>query len=588
MSYDIMFQQALTLHQQGQLDAAEQIYRQILETAPEHPDILNMLGLIAQAKGVHNQAIELFYRAIQKAPKHSPLYFNLGISLKESGRPIEALENLQKASELDPDTKEIYNEIGIIERSLNHIPEAQQAFLKALQIDTDYSEAKSHLAMTYLMSDRNKAVSFLTEISNQYPDEVLAPYFLSTLYYGAGEYAAALEHAKRAEAVAPRSSEAKLMLGLAELGLKHAQEAEVHFSLAVDLDSYNIDALINLANMESNRKDFDAAEKHYKRAIELDKENFNAHLNYANMLYFAGRLSEALEEYRAAIIINPQSAEACNNIGIILKDLREYEEALGLFFNAYSINPKYEEFSINIAETLTLLHRQDKNTAEKIAENWLKISPDDVFARQTNAAFRGEKLEDTKVYSEKLFDNFADNYELVLEKIAYSLPNRIRELAGDIKGTIVDLGCGSGLVGKALKSPQNQIIGIDISKKMLEKAAPKRVYSKLIKADILQYAQNSIATLSPALIVAADVFGYLGDLKPILTALKGQKLCFSVEVLEEEGDYKLNDGGRYRHNPQYVENILTENGFTQVSKYEVVLRKEGDLDVKGLLYFAQP
>lgn len=587
MSYDIMFQQALTLHQQGQLDAAEQIYRQILETAPDHPDILNMLGLIAQAKGVHNQAIELFYKAIQKAPKHSPFYFNLGISLKESGKPIEALENLQKASELDPDTKEIYTEIGIIERSLNHIPEAQQAFLKALQIDADDSEAKSHLAMTYLMTDRNKAVAFLSEIAAQYPNEVLAPYFLSTLYYDTDNFQDAYNQAKRAEEIAPRSSEIKLMLGLAELRLKHPDDAEAWFAQAVDLDRNNIDALINLGNMETNRKDFENAEKHYKRAIELDKNNFNARLNYANMLYFAARLSEALDEYRAAIIINPQSAEACNNIGIILKDLREYEEALGLFFNAYSINPKYEEFSINIAETLTLLHRQDQDTATKIAENWLKISPDDVFARQVNAAFKGEKLEDTKVYSEKLFDNFADNYELVLEKIAYNLPERIRELAGDVKGTVVDLGCGSGLVGKALKTPQNQIIGIDISKKMLENAAKKRVYSKLIKADILQYSANSLAALTPTLVVAADVFGYIGSLEPILAALKGQNICFSIETLTEDGDYKLNDAGRYRHNPQYVENLLQQNGFTQINKYEAVLRKEGDNDVNGLLYFAK-
>ena len=77
MSYDILFQQALSAHQQGRFGEAENIYRQILETAPEHPDVLNLLGLIAQAKGVHNQAVELFYRAIKKAPKHDPFYFNL-------------------------------------------------------------------------------------------------------------------------------------------------------------------------------------------------------------------------------------------------------------------------------------------------------------------------------------------------------------------------------------------------------------------------------------------------------------------------------------------------------------------------------
>ena len=48
MGYDLLFQQALGFHEQGRLNEAENIYRQILETAPNNPDILNLLGLIAQ------------------------------------------------------------------------------------------------------------------------------------------------------------------------------------------------------------------------------------------------------------------------------------------------------------------------------------------------------------------------------------------------------------------------------------------------------------------------------------------------------------------------------------------------------------
>ena len=66
MGYDLLFQQAIKLHEQGRLDEAENIYRQILETAPTNPDVLNLLGLIAQAKGRHAQAVELFYQAVKK------------------------------------------------------------------------------------------------------------------------------------------------------------------------------------------------------------------------------------------------------------------------------------------------------------------------------------------------------------------------------------------------------------------------------------------------------------------------------------------------------------------------------------------
>lgn len=588
MSYDILFQQALSAHQQGRFDEAENIYRQILETAPEHPDVLNLLGLIAQAKGVHNQAVELFYRAIKKAPKHAPFYFNLGISLSALGKNVEALDNLQKAAEFEENVKEIYNQQGLILHTLHRIPEAQQAFLKAIKIDSDYSEAKTNLAMTYFESDQDKAVKFLEDISEQYPQEILCRYHLSTLYFDRGEIEKSKKYALAAQQLNPASDDVSLILGLIAQKENNQPEAKTYFQTAVEQNPRNIAALLNLANIETNENNFEQAEKRYKKALDLDPNNLDAHINYANMLYQQQRLSEALEEYRAAVILNPHSAETSNNIGIILKDLGEFEDALGLFFNAYNLDADRIEYSVNIMETLILLYRRDKETALLIAENWLKHSPQNTFAQHTNAAFKGEKLEDNKVYTEKLFDNFADNYELVLEKIAYSVPGRIKDLAGDVKGTIVDLGCGSGLVGKALKNAENQIIGVDLSQNMLNKATEKGVYAELIKSDILEFCQNRLPQLQTSLIVAADVFGYIGNLAPVFSALKGKNICFSIEVSAETDDYKLNDAGRYRHNPAYIDRLLQENAFTQINKYDLSLRQENGEDVKGLLYFAKP
>ena len=588
MSYDILFQQALSAHQQGRFDEAESIYRQILETAPEHPDILNLLGLIAQAKGVHNQAMELFYRAIKKAPKHAPFFFNLSVSLFAMGKDVEALDNLQKASEYDPDVKEIYNQQGLVLRRMNRISDAQQAFLKALQLDKDYSEAKTNLAMTYYETDQNKSIKFLEEISSQYPNEALSRYLLSTLYFDLGNMDKAKEYALSAQNINPSADDISLILGLIAQKENNISDAKMYFTSAKEQNPRNISALLNLANIETNENNFDSAEKHYKKALDLAPDNLDAHINYANMLYKQGRLSEALEQYRAAVIIDPKSPETSNNIGVILKDLKEYEDALGLFFNAYTLDPEKEEFSINICETLILLYRQNKETALKIAENWQKHSPDNAFAQQVCAAFKGEKLENNKIYSEKLFDNFADNYELVIEKIAYGLPRRLAELARNVEGTIVDLGCGSGLAGQAVKNSKNQIIGIDISQNMLNKAAEKGIYSQLIKSDILDYCQTQLPSVQTSLVMAADVFGYIGNLSPIIESLKGRSICFSIEILNEDSDYKLNDALRYRHSPAYIDTLLQNNGFNQVKHFDIILRKENNEDVKGILYFARP
>ena len=66
MSYDNMLQKALKLHQQGNFDEAEKLYRQILQTTPDHPQVLNLIGLIAQSKALHEEAITYFEKSILK------------------------------------------------------------------------------------------------------------------------------------------------------------------------------------------------------------------------------------------------------------------------------------------------------------------------------------------------------------------------------------------------------------------------------------------------------------------------------------------------------------------------------------------
>ena len=74
MSYNDLFHEALTCFDNEDFDKAEVLTRQIAETAPNNPDILNLLGLIAQAKGIHEEACSYFSAAIRES-KDNPSYF---------------------------------------------------------------------------------------------------------------------------------------------------------------------------------------------------------------------------------------------------------------------------------------------------------------------------------------------------------------------------------------------------------------------------------------------------------------------------------------------------------------------------------
>ena len=56
---------AIQHHQAGRLQAAEQIYRQILALEPNHAEALHLLGLIAHQVGKHEVAVACIGRAIE-------------------------------------------------------------------------------------------------------------------------------------------------------------------------------------------------------------------------------------------------------------------------------------------------------------------------------------------------------------------------------------------------------------------------------------------------------------------------------------------------------------------------------------------
>ncbi|MBQ8481908.1 MAG: tetratricopeptide repeat protein [Alphaproteobacteria bacterium] len=575
MSYQLMFQKAVELHQNGALNEAEQIYRQILETAPQNADILNLLGLIAQAKGIHYEAVNYFYKAVDYAPKHFPIYFNLAVSLGALGRYVEAIEAYRKVLELKSDCKEAYLGLGNLYWAQNKTDDAKQAFQNALNIDNDYTEAKTNLA------ELNNDTETLQKISSGNPQ---ALFYLGRRAFKARKNDNSLEYLQKADNLIA-DSEIKTLLGEVLLSQKRNNEALQKFYQAVQINEHNITALVNIADLETQNRNFKEAEKYYHKAIETDGKNLRAHANYANMLCQNKRTLEALEEYRNAVIISPQSPELSYNLALILKTLEEYEQALDLMFHAFYLDSSHTEWSLNIAETLIMFNEKAPEKAKKICENWYEKMPDNIVVKHLWSAINHQIPDNEEEYNRLLFDNFAENYEKTLQNINYSVVDKITELHSPFKGKILDLGCGTGLLGTKIKTDENKIIGIDISANMLKIAAEKNVYEQLENCNISEYLQNKHPDFD--CVIAADVFCYFGDLKPIVKAICPTRLIFSIESDENIQEYTLQANGRYKHNPEYIKQTLQNSGYAHIQSSAEVLRQENGHNVNGYIFEAE-
>src|SRR5687767_8750087 len=88
---------AVRHHEAGQLPAAEQIYRQILATEPNHADALHLLGVLASQTGNHQAAAEYIGRAIALKGTDPTYHSNLGAVLKARGELDEAVKCCRRA-----------------------------------------------------------------------------------------------------------------------------------------------------------------------------------------------------------------------------------------------------------------------------------------------------------------------------------------------------------------------------------------------------------------------------------------------------------------------------------------------------------
>ncbi|HXR95385.1 MAG TPA: PqqD family peptide modification chaperone [Rhizomicrobium sp.] len=189
-----------------------------------------------------------------------------------------------------------------------------------------------------------------------------------------------------------------------------------------------------------------------------------------------------------------------------------------------------------------------------------------------------------------LYKNFAASYESrMCEDLKYAGPERlqdgIRAVIGDRSGLVMlDLGCGSGLMGINTKWRAADLTGVDLSPEMIELARARNIYDRLEIAEITGWLDQGGAHFE--LIVSSDCLIYFGDLGQIVSSaarrLKpGGLFAFSMER-GSRFPFHLTDTGRYSHHPDHVRGAAAQAHLEVMQLNEAFLRMEYGEEVMGL------
>jgi predicted TPR repeat methyltransferase len=238
-------------------------------------------------------------------------------------------------------------------------------------------------------------------------------------------------------------------------------------------------------------------------------------------------------------------------------------------------------------------------TATPLYEEVVRQQPDNAHARHMLDAAVGHcTAEAPRGYVEALYNTHAEAFEQRLQqRLEYRAPvllaERLQQLHA-LQGReldVLDLGCGTGLCGQALKAalPIQNLYGCDLAEAMLELATRKGIYHQLECCDL----HTALAAFrSVDLITATDVLIYTGDLHPICKAVadalsEGGCFAFTVEASEDNQAVSLQPSGRYRHSREHIESAARTAGLELLHCADFALRLEHQRQLTGLMVILQ-
>lgn len=140
-----LFEGALTLHRQGQLGPASQLYNEVLRQDPNHAETYHQLGLIALQVRQPDKAVEMIALALRAGPETAAMHANRGEALMALGRRFEAVGEYARAVELQPDLAEAWSRRGDAELATGRPADARVSFERALALKPGL--ATSHLGL---------------------------------------------------------------------------------------------------------------------------------------------------------------------------------------------------------------------------------------------------------------------------------------------------------------------------------------------------------------------------------------------------------------------------------------------------------
>ena len=228
---------AAMLRQANRLADAEQLYRAVLVSDPEHFDSLHAVGVLLLQRNAPQEALAPLQKALALKPQSAEVHNDFGMALASLGRSGDAIAHFERAIALEPRFATAHNNMGNALKAEGRAGDAIRHFKQAIALKPDYPTAEFNLAGALAKLERHpEAAERYRKALAGRPDWVAALCGLGFSLHMSDETEQGLACYERALAVDPLSADAHHGLGLMQQALGLLPESRRTFEKAVELD----------------------------------------------------------------------------------------------------------------------------------------------------------------------------------------------------------------------------------------------------------------------------------------------------------------------------------------------------------------
>src|SRR5437762_2356379 len=303
--------QADRLRESGQLDAAETLYREVLEHSPGGRGALLGLGFSARQRGERPVALEFFRRAASLDPQDRFARLAAADELRELGRLDEAEAQYREIIAAEPGNRGALIGLALTVRKRGDRTGALAWFRRAAEADPD------NPFIAHAIGDELREIGDIDAAERQYQ----TLFDRMPRHYGAwlglgfcarrrGNRVRALECFRNAATADPKTVFPLLAAAdeLRELG--RIEEAEAEYGKVLASHPDHEQALLGLGFCARRRGDRKSALDWFRRAAATGSTNVFCTLAIGDELFHLWRLDEAEFHYRRALDHAPVRARA--------------------------------------------------------------------------------------------------------------------------------------------------------------------------------------------------------------------------------------------------------------------------------------